>query len=181
MDYATRSGTAVAGQDFKPISGTLVFRPSESRRRTASKSLCVEVIDDSHDEGLEEMTLVLSNPVRAYLVDGTGTGYISNTDKMPGAWLTRFGRAATDHVVEAVGERWQGGPQTPHLTLGGRQAGDLFGWAGPGSAGAAGSADGPGGTRRLTGMTRSGPIRPRWGGWPRPAAPVRASAQPPPA
>ena len=132
VDYATANGTAVAGQDFKPISGTLVFRPSESRRRTASKSLCVEVIDDSHDEGVEEMTLVLSNPVRAYLADGTGTGSISNTDKMPGAWLTRFGRAATDHVVEAVGERWQGEPQTPHLTLGGRQAGDLFGWAGLG-------------------------------------------------
>ena len=132
VNYATANGTAVAGQDFKPISGTLVFRPSESRRRTASKSLCVEVLDDSHDEGVEEMTLVLSNPVRAYLADGTGTGYISNTDKMPGAWLTRFGRAATDHVVEAVGERWQGGPQTPHLTLGGRQVGDLFGWAGLG-------------------------------------------------
>ncbi len=136
VDYATRSGTAVAGLDFKPISGTLVFRPAESKRRTASKSLCVEVIDDSHDEGVEEMTLVLSNPVRAYLIDdGTGTGSISNTDKMPGAWLTRFGRAATDHVVEAVGERWQGGPQTPHLTLGGRQAGDLFGWAGLGGLG----------------------------------------------
>ena len=183
VDYATRSGTAVAGQDFKPISGTLVFRPSESRRRTASKSLCVEVIDDSHDEGVEKMTLVLSNPVRAYLIDdGTGTGSISNTDKMPGAWLTRFGRAATDHVVEAVGERWQGGAQTPHLTLGGRQAGDVFGWAGLGGrSGLGGRQRVPGGTRPLTGMTRSGPIRPRWGGWPRPAAPVRASAQPPPA
>ena len=85
VDYATVSGTAVAGQDFKPISGTLVFRPADSRRRTASKSLCVEVIDDSHDEGLEEMTLVLSNPVRAYLADATATGYISNTDPMPQA------------------------------------------------------------------------------------------------
>ena len=153
VDYATRSGTAVAGQDFKPISGTLVFRPSESRRRTASKSLCVEVIDDSHDEGLEEMTLVLSNPVRAYLADGTGTGFISNTDKMPGAWLTRFGRAATDHVVEAVGERWQGGPQTPHLTLGGRQAGDLFGWAGLGGRSGLG-----GRTGRDTAVDRDDPV-----------------------
>ena len=40
VDYATRSGTAVAGQDFTPISGTLVFLASESRRRTASKRLC---------------------------------------------------------------------------------------------------------------------------------------------
>ena len=143
VDYATVSGTAVAGQDFKPISGTLVFRPSESRRRTASKSLCVEVIDDSHDEDVEKMTLVLSNPVRAYLIDGTGTGSISNTDKMPGAWLTRFGRAASDHVVEAVEERWQGGPQAPHLRIGGRPAGELFGWTGLGGPAGRATADDP--------------------------------------
>ena len=120
VDYATRSGTAVSGQDFKPISGTLVFRPSESRRRTASKSLCVEVIDDSHDEGVEEMTLVLSNPVRATLVDGTGTGSISNTDPMPQAWLGRFGRTVANHALEAVGERLSedAGAQS-HMTLGG--------------------------------------------------------------
>ena len=78
---------------------------------------------------------------------------ISNTDKMPGAWLTRFGRAATDHVVEAVGERWQGGPQTPHLTLGGRQAGDLFGWAGLGGRSGFG-----GRTGRDTAVDRDDPV-----------------------
>ena len=133
VDYATANGTAVAGQDFKPISGTLVFRPSESRRRTASKSLCVEVLDDSHDEGVEEMTLRLSNPVRAFLADGTATGSISNTDKMPGAWLARFGRTVADHVVDAVSNRWQGEASAEnHLTIGGRQAGELFGWTGLG-------------------------------------------------
>ncbi len=105
VDYATRSGTAAAGQDFKPISGTLVFRPSESKRRTASKSLCVEVIDDSHDEGVEQMTLVLSNPVRAYLIDGTGTGSISNSDPMPRGFLGRFGRTAAVEVIAQVEER----------------------------------------------------------------------------
>ena len=105
VDYATVSGTAVAGQDFKPISGTLVFRPSESRRRTASKSLCVEVIDDDHDEDTETMTLVLSNPVRAYLADGTATGSISNTDPMPRALMARFGRATAVEVVEQVEAR----------------------------------------------------------------------------
>ena len=105
VDYATRSGTAVAGQDFKPISGTLVFRPAESKRRTASKSLCVEVIDDSHDEGVEQMTLVLSNPVRAYLADGTGTGSISNTDPMPQGFLGRFGRTAAVEIIAQVEER----------------------------------------------------------------------------
>ncbi len=105
VDYATRNGTAVAGQDFTPISGTLVFRASESRRRTASKRLCVRVLDDSHDEGIEEMTLVLSNPVRAYLADGTATGSISNSDPMPRAMMARFGRTAALHVVEQVEQR----------------------------------------------------------------------------
>ena len=105
VDYATVSGTAVAGQDFTPISGTLVFRPSESRRRTASKSLCVEVIDDDHDEDTETMTLVLSNPVRAYLADGTETGSISNTDPMPRALMARFGRTTAVEVVEQVEAR----------------------------------------------------------------------------
>ena len=120
VDYATRSGTAVAGQDFTPISGTLVFRPSESKRRTASKSLCVKVLDDAHDEGVEQMTLVLSNPVRAYLVDGTATGSISNSDPMPEAWLARFGRTAATHVTDAVGERLRASPgQESQVTVGG--------------------------------------------------------------
>ena len=105
VDYATRSGTAAAGQDFTPIAGTLVFRVSESRRRTASKSLCVKVLDDSHDEGIEQMTLVLSNPVRASLVDGTATGSISNTDPMPRGFLGRFGRTAAVEIIAQVEER----------------------------------------------------------------------------
>ena len=107
-----------------------------------NEALTVPLFDPQHQggasaddySGVQESVTFQPGQTRASftvrVADGTGTGFISNTDKMPGAWLTRFGRAATDHVVEAVGERWQGGPQTPHLTLGGRQAGDLFGWAG---------------------------------------------------
>ena len=100
VDYATVNGTAVAGQDFKPISGTLVFRAGQRTKR-----LCVEVIDDDHDEDTETMTLVLSNPVRAYLADGTATGSISNTDPMPRALMARFGRATAVEVVEQVEAR----------------------------------------------------------------------------
>ena len=77
VDYATADGTAFAGQDYKPVSGTLVFRAGQRE-----KSLCVEVIYDSDDEGTEEMTLRLSNPVGAYLSDGTATGHISNKDRL---------------------------------------------------------------------------------------------------
>ena len=93
---------------------------AESKRRTASKSLCVKVLDDAHDEGVEQMTLVLSNPVRAYLIDGTGTGSISNSDPMPEAWLARFGRTAATHVTDAVGERLRASPgQESQVTVGG--------------------------------------------------------------
>ena len=115
VDYTTVNGTAVAGQDYVANSGTLVFRADQDTKR-----LCVEVIDDSHDEGLEEMTLVLSNPVRATLADDTATGYINNTDAMPGSWLGRFGRTVATHALEAVGERLsEGAGAASHVTLGG--------------------------------------------------------------
>ena len=100
VDYATRDGTAVAGQDFRPVSGTLVFREGERLKR-----VCVKVIDDSHDEGLEDMKLELSDPVRAYLSDGIATGWINNSGAIPQAWLARFGRTVADQVLGAVDER----------------------------------------------------------------------------
>ena len=73
--------------------------------------------------------------VRAVNAVGGGdaaTVTIVSADPLPQAWLARFGRAAADHVVEAVSDRWRGGPPASHVTIGGRQAGDLFGWTGLG-------------------------------------------------
>ena len=76
VDYRTVNGTAVAGQDYKAVSGTLVFREGER-----SKTVWVEVIYDSVDEGIEDMTVELSNPVRAHLSKGTATGRISDFNR----------------------------------------------------------------------------------------------------
>ena len=65
----------------------------------------VEIIDDDHDEDTETMTLVLSNPVRAHLLDATGVGRITNTDAMPQAFLGRFGRSTAVEVIAQVEER----------------------------------------------------------------------------
>ena len=73
VDYATADGTAVAGQDYVAVSGTLEFRKGQNRKR-----LCVEVIYDEIDESTEKMTLRLYNPVRAYLSDATATGFINS-------------------------------------------------------------------------------------------------------
>src|SRR5262249_20547580 len=57
IDYATVSGTAKEGLDFKASSGTLTFATGET-----SKMFNVTIIDDSIVEGDETLTLTLANP-----------------------------------------------------------------------------------------------------------------------
>ena len=63
------------------------------------------MLDDSHDEGEETLTLTLSNASGGRLTDAFATGTIENTDLLPRALMARFGRPAALHVVEQVQER----------------------------------------------------------------------------
>ena len=73
--YATRDGTATAGQDYTETQGTLVFAVGE-----ATKTIRVPVAMDSQDdEGFETLTVVLSGAVNATLADAEATGTISDT------------------------------------------------------------------------------------------------------
>ena len=121
VDYETRNGTAFAGEDYETKSGTLTFEPGETL-----KTVEVRVLDDTHDEGSETMRLVLSNARGAAITDAEATGTINNTDPMPKSWLARFGRTASDHVVQAIADRWRDGEPQTHFTLGGRQVDNLF-------------------------------------------------------
>ncbi len=87
VDYATRDGTAVAGADYTNTSGTLTFVAGETR-----KTVDVQVLADSHDEGSETMTLALSNATGARIADGEATGTIDNSGSILQAWIARFGR-----------------------------------------------------------------------------------------
>ena len=100
VDYQTVNGTASAGTDYTAANGTLTFAAGES-----SQTVEVAVLDDSHDEGEETMTLRLSNPSEGRLADAEATGTIENTDPLPRALLARFGRATALHVMEQVEER----------------------------------------------------------------------------
>ena len=107
VEYATSDGTATAGADYTSTSGTLTFAAGETE-----KTVSVPVLDDSHDDDAETLTLTLSNASGAYLDDATATGTINNRDPLPRAFMARFGRAAAVHVVEHVEERLQA-PREP--------------------------------------------------------------------
>ena len=155
VDYATADGSAKAGADYTAKSGTLTFSPGER-----SKTVQVDILDDTHDEGEETFTLTLSNASGVVIVDGQATGRIENHDPLPRALLARFGRTAAVHVVEQVEERLQA-PREPGVD--GRLAGqELRSRTGPRlGCEPAGSSCGAGWTRQRPGGRR--PARHGWG------------------
>ncbi len=100
VDYATADGTAQAGQDYTAAAGTLTFAAGETQ-----KTVSVEVLDDAHDEGVETLTLTLSNASGAHIADDTATGTIENDDPLQRAWLARFGSTAAQRVLDGVQAR----------------------------------------------------------------------------
>ena len=117
VDYATGDGTATAGADYTAVSDTLTFDAGET-----AKTVNVTVLDDAHDDTEETLTLTLSNATGARIRDAEATGTIENSDPIPQAWLSRFGRTVADHVVDAVAARLEGSPGGgSQVTLGGQR------------------------------------------------------------
>ena len=117
VDYATADASATAGEDYNAASGTLTFAAG-----VLSQTVAVTLLDDAIDEGRETFTLTLSNPSGAQIADGEATGTIINSDHMPKAWTSRFGRTVAVHVVDAVEARLDG-PSDAFLQVGGQRLG----------------------------------------------------------
>jgi hypothetical protein len=84
VDYATADNTAIAGQDYTAISGTLNFGPGES-----SKALPISIINDNIDEPNETFSLTLTNALGTVLVDPKTTIVtIFDDDPAPAASIT---------------------------------------------------------------------------------------------
>jgi hypothetical protein len=83
VNYGTVSGTATAGSDFTPTSGTLTFAPGET-----SKTVTVPVIGDTTFEPNEDFFVTLSSATNAVIADGVGQGTILNDDPLPTAGIT---------------------------------------------------------------------------------------------
>ena len=77
VDYATRDGSARAGEDYTATGGTLRFNSLETER-----TVTVPITDDTVPDDGDTFTLRLSNPDGAKLRDGDGeaTGTIHNSE-----------------------------------------------------------------------------------------------------
>jgi hypothetical protein len=76
VNYATANGTATAPSDYAAANGTVTFAPGE-----VTKPITVQVVGDNVDEADETFKVVLSAPVGAGIVDGTGIGTILDDDR----------------------------------------------------------------------------------------------------
>ena len=75
VDYATNGGTATAGADYTPVSGTLTFSPGDT-----TKTVAVTIADDDVDESDETFNLTLADAVNASISTPTGTFTIQDDD-----------------------------------------------------------------------------------------------------
>src|SRR5207249_5454067 len=90
-------GTATAGTDYVAKSGTLTF-PANS---TAAQTITVVVNGDNIDEIDESFTVNLSNPARATIANGTGTGTILDNDNPPTVAFSLASSSGLESVTPA--------------------------------------------------------------------------------
>ncbi|HEV3364608.1 MAG TPA: Calx-beta domain-containing protein, partial [Acidimicrobiia bacterium] len=76
VDFTTFDGTAVAGEDYEPMRGTLLFNPGEG-----SKTIAVPVRNDGVPGPDESFSVVLSNPVNARLSSPVAWASITSTNR----------------------------------------------------------------------------------------------------
>lgn len=78
IDYATADDTATAGSDYTASSGTLNFAAGET-----SKTLTINIAEDSTDEINETFNLNLNNPTNTTIANGQGQATIIDNDAAP--------------------------------------------------------------------------------------------------
>ena len=92
VEFTTADGTAIVGNDYQPVSGTLTFTPGE-----ISKEIDVLINGDTTDEADETFLVKLSNPTNVTLNKKQGQGTILNDDS-PSQPTIQF--AASDYSVQ---------------------------------------------------------------------------------
>lgn len=75
VQYNTQDGSAVAGVDYTPITGTLTFTTGQT-----TATVTVPILADTLVEPTEVFSLLLSNSINAGIGDSAGTATIVNLD-----------------------------------------------------------------------------------------------------
>ena len=76
IDYTTSDGTATAGSDYTPMSGTVSIDAGQT-----TATIAVEVLGDTEDEDNETFSINLSNAVGAMIDDGQALATIVDDDQ----------------------------------------------------------------------------------------------------
>ena len=95
--YATRDGSARAGEDYEAVAGTVVIPLGQTGARVA-----VPLRADVLPEPEEDFTLELDAVRGAELAAARARGTIRDAADLTSRWLAEFGRLAGDRVMEAV-------------------------------------------------------------------------------
>ena len=115
--YTTTDQTATTDKDYRKTGGIITFMPGET-----IQIINVQVMDDMLDEDDETFMVELSDTRNATLADDTAMGTIADNDRsVAKAWLARFARTVTSHMLDAVGGRLTQTVQPGlHVAIGGQ-------------------------------------------------------------
>ena len=112
--YATRDSnpvSAVAGEDYLAWKRSWRLRARFRPGQTETK-IHVPLYNDSHDEDPETFEMVLFDAgvngppdVSVTIADGVAVGTITNSDPMPAAFLSRFGRTVAQQALDGIETR----------------------------------------------------------------------------
>lgn len=101
LQCETSDDTAKVDQDYVGGQETITFLPG-----TTIETITIPVLDDTRDEYDETFRVLLSDVQNATLASEVATGtIIDNDESMARAWLARFARTVTSHILDAVDGR----------------------------------------------------------------------------
>ena len=134
-DTTATPGTQAGSADYWPQSYTVMFVPGE-RTLKAGVQICADSINESSETVKVRISnarmLVYGNSTVTPLsiTTATATGTIANDGPIPKAWLARFGRAVSEQVLDAVGDRLASAPRAgAELSLAGQKLPSVSGAA----------------------------------------------------
>ena len=114
VHYATRDSSpvsAVAGEDYLAWKRSWQLRARFQPGQTETQ-IHVPLYNDSHDEDPETFEMVLFDAgvngppgISVSIADGVATGTITNSDPMPAAFLSRFGRTVAQQALDGIESR----------------------------------------------------------------------------